>query len=83
VPQNVLRQYESGQGDAISAAIICCVQCCMACVQQLVEYFNRYAMIESVLPHPETSRAVTYKPCACRIALYGKVRVDFLAFALS
>lgn len=41
----ILQSYESNQGDAISAAIICCAQCCVGCIAGLVEYFNRYAYI--------------------------------------
>jgi len=37
----ILQSYESGQGDAISAAIICCAQCCVGCIAGMVEYFNR------------------------------------------
>lgn len=45
----VLQQYESGQGDMIGSAIACCAQCCVGCVASLVQYFNRYAMIEIAL----------------------------------
>ncbi|KDE06164.1 hypothetical protein MVLG_03446 [Microbotryum lychnidis-dioicae p1A1 Lamole] len=46
---SILRSYEEGQGNGIAALIICCVQCCMGCIAGLVEYFNRYAMIEIAL----------------------------------
>ncbi|KAM0750747.1 DUF580-domain-containing protein [Meredithblackwellia eburnea MCA 4105] len=45
----LLQNYESGQGDAVGAAIACCAQCCVGCVASLAEYFNRYAMIEIAL----------------------------------
>lgn len=42
----VLQRYESGQGDLLGAACACVAQCCVGCVASLVQYFNRYAMIE-------------------------------------
>lgn len=42
----VLQQYAASEGSTIGTAIACCAQCCVGCVASLVEYFNRYAMIE-------------------------------------
>lgn len=42
----VLMNYESGQGDLIGTAIVCCAQCFVGCIASAAQYFNRYAMIE-------------------------------------
>ncbi|GAA5820050.1 hypothetical protein JCM3770_002118 [Rhodotorula araucariae] len=45
----ILRSYESSEGNAIGACIACCAQCCIGIISNLVEYFNRYAYIEIAL----------------------------------
>ncbi|KAI5476925.1 hypothetical protein MNV49_007026 [Pseudohyphozyma bogoriensis] len=40
----VLRQYESDQGDMCGAAVVCVAQCCLACIAGAIEYFNRIAL---------------------------------------
>ncbi|GAA5850007.1 hypothetical protein JCM9279_004880 [Rhodotorula babjevae] len=45
----LLRSYESSEGNMIGAAIACCAQCCVGIISNLVEYFNRYAYIQIAL----------------------------------
>ncbi|GAA6060058.1 hypothetical protein JCM10212_003019 [Sporobolomyces blumeae] len=45
----LLRSYESSEGNAVGAAIACVAQCCLGCITWAVEYFNRYAYIEIAL----------------------------------
>lgn len=42
----MIMQHEAGQGDLLGCIIACIATACMDCVASLVEYFNRYAMIE-------------------------------------